>query len=214
MVPAALRVDVWSDVVCPWCYIGITRLGRALPAAEVRLRPFLLRPDLPPEGLSIPDMLRQRYRVDPEAAFARVQAEAKRSELDLDPRRQARLVPTLAAHTLLDAVLEANPPAQPVLARALFAAYFDDARDISQQGVLIEVASAHGHAEAWTRAVLTDQTRRAKVADEARAVSSQGISGVPVFVLRVGDGPGVALSGAQPEAVLQQAAAHAAAAAG
>jgi len=212
MATAPVRVDVWSDLVCPWCYIGTTRLRRALPDAEVRLRPFVLRPDLPPEGLSIPDMLRQRYRVDPEAAFARVQAEARRSELDLDPRRQARLVPTLAAHVLLDGAYEADPAAQPALARALFATYFDDARDISQPDVLVEVASAHGHAAAWTRAVLEDDARRARVAAEARAASAEGITGVPFFVMRIGDGPGVALSGAQPEAVLQQAAAQATAA--
>lgn len=206
MSAAPLTVDLWADIVCPWCYVGSWRLARALPDAEVRLHPFMLRPDTPPEGLSIPDMLRQRYGVEPEAAWARVEAEARASELPLDLRRQPRMVPTIGAHALLTL---RSGGAQVALARALYAAYFDDARDISQVEVLAEIGVAHGLDGAAVRAHVTDAGVRAQLTAEAQLASARGIRGVPFFVVRVGDGPGLALSGAQPEAALRQAAAQA-----
>ena len=203
MTAAPLVVDLWADIVCPWCYVGSWRLARALPEAQVRLHPFLLRPDTPPEGISIPDMLRQRYGVEPEAAWARVEAEARASELPLDLRRQQRMVPTAAAHALLT-MREGAP--QVALARALYAAYFDDARDISQVDVLVDIGDAHGLDAAAVRAQVTDPDVRAQIVAEAQLASSRGIRGVPFFIVRVGDGPGLALSGAQPEAALRQAA--------
>ena len=118
-----LTIDVFSDVVCPWCYIGATRLEQALAGmadelqAEVCYHPFYLVPGVPKQGLSVPDMLRQRYGADPKQLWVRAESAARDSGLALDLSLQSMMYPTAAAHTLLrfrlpsgKAVASANYP--------------------------------------------------------------------------------------------------------
>jgi predicted DsbA family dithiol-disulfide isomerase len=89
-----LQIDVYSEITCPWCMVGQHRLDKVLSerfsdlAVDIRHHPVLLLPDAPAAGLYIPDLLRARYGVtDPTAAFARPEAEARASGLELDLSR-------------------------------------------------------------------------------------------------------------------------------
>ena len=105
MEAAPLEIDVFADVVCPWCFLSAERLDRVLAsfAHPVRVihHPFFLNPDTPPEGDDVPARLRRKYGVAPEQLWARLEAEARKSDLALDLSKQRWSYPTARAHTLL-----------------------------------------------------------------------------------------------------------------
>jgi predicted DsbA family dithiol-disulfide isomerase len=207
-----LVVDLFVDVVCPWCLVGNERLERVLaargpgePPVAVRYHPFLLDPDTPPGGRVIPTMLRQRYGVDPRQLWARVEAEARKADVELDLSKQPRAVPTIRAHTLVRHAAERGTTR--TLVRALFRAYFLDARNIDDPGVLAEIASHHGFSAAEASRLVTDEAELAITDREAQQAVAAGITGVPFYVV----GGRFAISGAQPEEVLRSALERAAA---
>ena len=143
-----IKIDVWTDVVCPWCLIGSARLDKAiaeLPAdvsVEVENHPFYLDPNTPPEGYDVGEMLRQKYGREPEAIWARAEQQAKLSGIDLDLGRQPRTFPTQKAHTV---VRLAKPKGtQHELANAIAAAYFLEHRQVNDDEVLADIAATYG----------------------------------------------------------------------
>jgi len=208
----SVAIDLYSDIVCPWCFIGSERLERVLAApdgdvtATVRYRPFLLQPTSRPEGVDIPDRLRRRYGAEPATMFARVEAAGRESGLELDLTRQARSYPTERGHTLLRLAFARGT--QRALARALFRANFVDALPIADLDVLATLGAAHGFTTAEVHRLLGDPAELAATRAELDDARQLGIRGVPFFVF---DGR-LAVSGAQPEAVLRGALAQAAAA--
>jgi predicted DsbA family dithiol-disulfide isomerase len=207
-----LRVDLFADVVCPWCYLGGERLERVLAAlgrpAEVIHHPFMLDPKTPEAGDDIPARLQRKYGVPPEALWARLEAEARKSGLQLDLSKQRLSYPTARAHALL-AAAEAKGT-QRVLMRALYRAYFQDARNINDPAVLADIAAAHGFAADEVARITGDEEVLRGVREEALAAAGAGINGVPFFVFD----ERVAVAGAQPEEVLRQAIEQADSAAG
>jgi predicted DsbA family dithiol-disulfide isomerase len=207
-MPALLSIDVYSDVVCPWCYIGSAHLDAALAtlaaeddvAAAVTYRPFLLDPTTPPEGVELVARLRAKYGVDPRPMFARVEQAGRAAGLSLDFTRVGRTWPTVGAHTLLRHA--AARGTQRALARALFSAYFDEGRNIGDADLLAELAARHGFTADEARALAADERERELTRCEAAAASARGIRGVPFFVFD----QRLALSGAQPAEVLVAAA--------
>src|SRR5690606_9229704 len=122
-----LSIQVVSDVVCPWCLIGVRRLDLALEAfpdveAEVRFLPFLLDPSTPEKGEDLRERLKRKYGLEPEAMFSRVEAAARESGLPLDFEKVTRSVATTRAHTLIRHALERGT--QGALKRAILSAYF------------------------------------------------------------------------------------------
>jgi len=202
---APLSVEVYSDIVCPWCFIGHHRLGRVIaslpgsPEVTITHSPFFLQNDTPAEGVDIPDMLRKKYGADPRQMFASVEAAARSSDLPLDLSRQPRMYPTAAAHTLLR--LAAPRGTQHALTLALFQANFVDALNIADPAVLATVAAPHGFTADEVAKICADPAEQQTTRDEARRAAGRGIRGVPFFVFngRLG------VSGAQPEATLRQA---------
>jgi predicted DsbA family dithiol-disulfide isomerase len=182
-----LTVDLFSDVICPWCLIGARRLDEALPPdATVRYHPFLLDPTIPPEGVNLADRLRRKYGGDPRKMQERVEAVARASGIPLDLRRVERTYPTVAAQTLIRRAGERGT--QRAVASALFDAYFFDARNIGDPDVLVELATRHGFDAAEARRIVTDETelsttsRRASTASKPwRVASSASTSGSPMF---------------------------------
>ncbi|HEY6078033.1 MAG TPA: DsbA family oxidoreductase [Polyangiaceae bacterium] len=204
MVPN-LTIDLFSDVVCPWCYIGATRLEQALAGmtdelqAEVCYHPFFLVPGVPKQGLSVPDMLRQKYGADPKQLWVRAESAARHSGLALDLSLQSMMYPTAAAHTLLR---HAHPKGtQPALARALFEAYFQQAQNIGDESVLAGIAEQHGFDQSEALELCTASAELELTQQEALGAAQGGIRGVPFFVF-AGQ---LAVSGAQSVAVLQAA---------
>lgn len=198
-----VRIDIVSDIVCPWCLIGTERLARALESSGVKAElvhhPFLLRPDTPEAGLDLREELRAKYGADPQALFARVEAAARDSGIALDLSRQGRQYPTVRAHTLLR---HAGPKGtQETLARALFEAHFHEGKNVSDPEELRRIARAHGFSDAETTRLVEDEQELELTRQEADAARQQGIQGVPFFVFN----QRFALSGAQPEAVFVEA---------
>ena len=197
----SLRIDVFTDVVCPWCLVGAARLDKAvaeLPgdiAVEIQNHPFYLDPNVPAEGVIVADVLRERYGRDPKEMWARVEGEAKKAGIDLDLSQQPRMFPTAKAHTLTR--LAKPLGTQHALANAIAAAYFLDHRQINDDAVLADLAVAHGFERAEALRVINDPEELAITEGLAQQAAAQGINGVPFFVF----GEKYAMSGAQPQEV-------------
>ena len=201
----SLAIDVFSDVVCPWCYIGTTRLEQALAGlaseleGEVCFHPFFLDPRTPKTGISVPDMLRKKYGVDPKQVWARAEAAASDSGLSLDLSLQPMMYPTEAAHTLLRHAH--GKGTQGALAKALFEAYFQRAQNIADEGVLASIAAEHGFTGAEALELTSCREELELTREEALGAARGGIRGVPFFIFS----GRLAISGAQSVSVLQAA---------
>jgi predicted DsbA family dithiol-disulfide isomerase len=198
-----MQVDLFTDIVCPWCYIGTERLERVLASlgqsetTVVRHHPFMLRPDTPPDGIDIAAMLRKKYGVEPREIFARAEAAAAESGLPLDLSKQRRSYPTVRAHTLIR--LAGPKGTQRALARDLFRAHFLEALNIFDVDVLVPIATRHGFTAEEASRLLTDDRELAATRSASDQAHRMGINGVPLYVF---DGAR-AVSGAQPESVLR-----------
>lgn len=202
-----MRVDVWSDVVCPWCYVGKRRLEDALArfdhAAEVEIvwRAFELNPAAPAtyEGDNV-DRLARKYgvsRAEAEAMNDRVTriADDEGLAFRLDIARPGN---TFDAHRLLH--LAADRGVQDALKEELLAAYQTRGEAIGDHDVLVRAAVVVGIDEAEARDILASNGYADEVRADERAAQEIGVTGVPFFVL---DGR-YAVSGAQPSDVLLQ----------
>lgn len=200
-----IKIELWTDVVCPWCLIGSARLDTAIAAlpgdvtVEVENHPFYLDPNTPPEGYDVGEMLRKKYGREPEAIWARAEEQAKLAGIDLDLSKQPRTFPTQKAHTI---VRLAKPKGtQHALANAIAAAYFLDHRQVNEDEVLAGIAAEHGFTREEALSDMRDP-RELEVSHELAVwAAQQGIQGVPFFVF---DGK-FALSGAQPQEVFEMA---------
>ncbi|MCW2283706.1 putative DsbA family dithiol-disulfide isomerase [Rhodoblastus acidophilus] len=195
-----LHIDLYTEISCPWCFVGEHRLDKVLAerfhdlAVNIRRHPVLLLPDAPVSGVFIPDLLRQRYGVtDPKAAFARPEAEARASGFSLDLSRQQWAYPTQSAHALILAAHDSGE--QHRLATAISEAYFLDAKNIADPDVLADIAATHGFDRARARAIAIDPARRKHVEAEAAKSALAGVRSVPHFVF----GGRVAINGARSE---------------
>jgi predicted DsbA family dithiol-disulfide isomerase len=211
-----LAVDLYIDIVCPWCFIGSERLERVLaepppdadPATDlgpvsVTYHPFMLDPATPPEGIDVPEMLQRKYGIDPRLIWPRAEAQARDAGIDLDLSKQRIQYPSAQAHTLLRHAHTKGT--HRALARDLYRANFLDARNISDPAVLAEVAAPHGFAAEETAALVVDEAQLRLTRRAAEAAAATGIDGVPFFIFN----HRFAVGGAQPEAVLREAIARA-----
>ena len=198
-----IQIDVVTDIVCPWCFIGIKRLHKVLAEtgteALILHHPFFLDPAVPPEGIDVAEKMRKRFGGDPAPMFARVEAEARKSGIALDLSKQPRMRPTAAAHTLIRHALDKGT--QDALATALFEAHFIAARNIADPDVLAEIGAQHGFTSDEARRLATDAAELEITRQQAADAAQGGISGVPFFVFN----RRLALSGCQPEDVFEQA---------
>lgn len=182
-----LRIDLYTEITCPWCIVGQHRLDKVLAerfpdlVVDIHHHPVLLLPDAPASGLYIPDLLRIRYGItDPKVAFARPEAEARASGLLLDLGRQPMAYPTQAAHALILAARERGT--QHRLAVAITNAYFLDAKNIGSADVLADIASGHGFEYAEAHAIALDPAEYRRVEQEAANSAAAGVRSVPHFV--------------------------------
>ncbi|WP_146591450.1 DsbA family oxidoreductase [Puniceibacterium confluentis] len=182
-----LRIDIVSDVMCPWCVIGFRQLARALEetgtAHEIHWHPFELNPQMPTEGQNLREHIIEKYGTTPEQSEqSRRQMTAIGNELGF-PFRFAddmRMHNTFNAHQLLHWARELGRVHD--LKQALFAAHFTNLRNLSDISVLADVAGENGLDGAEALAVLQDQRH----ADEVRAHEAfwqkQEIQGVPAVI--------------------------------
>ena len=194
-----MRLDIFSDPICPWCYIGKANLDRALEAHadhpfEIEWHPFQLNPDMPPEGADRRPYLEAKFSGRDKAvtAYARVSEAAVAAGVVIDFEAMARVPNTLDAHRLIHwAGLEGR---QSVMVAALFRAYFRDGKDIGDAATLAALAGDAGlDATLITRLLATDADRADLAARDAHA-RQKGVNAVPTFVIA----NQYVLSGAQP----------------
>jgi predicted DsbA family dithiol-disulfide isomerase len=203
----SVRIDVVSDIVCPWCYIGKRRMEAALalfaaahpeqPAPQVSWLPFQLNPDLPQEGMSRADYLQRKFgQPDGGGIYERVSGEGKKEGLDFNFAAIERQPNTLRAHALLAAALQADETGllQAALKEALMQAYFCQGADLTQLSTLQQIAVQAGMPVEAAHAVLNDSAAHQAVALEDAELRRIGIHGVPFFIINRQYG----VSGAQP----------------
>ena len=198
--PVRLTIDIWSDVMCPWCLIGWHQLqkGLALVAgeieAEVRWRPFELNPDMPREGEPQEAHVMRKYqRSRDEAAAGRVQmhriakdagAVLSYTGADGDAAPTAMMWNTFLAHKLLGHALDVGgSEVQTRLKLALFKAHFNERRNVSDPAVLLEIAEAAGLDRAASEAALAAPTLSDRVRAEEAHAWDLNISGVPAMLV-------------------------------
>ena len=208
-----VRLDVVSDVICPWCYIGKRRLEKALaelqPEFDVQVSwlPFQLNPDMPAEGVPRAEYRRAKFGSleKSQALDARVAGEARGEGLEFAFERMQRTPNTFLAHRLID--LAQREGCGEAVVEAVFHAYFLEARDTGDREVLLGIAAAAGLQREAVEAALADEAGAARLAGEERSMRELGISGVPFFIIDRRFG----VSGAQPPEALVDAVRQAAA---
>jgi predicted DsbA family dithiol-disulfide isomerase len=187
-----MRIDFISDIVCPWCAIGLYSLEAAaarVPGLELELHfhPFELNAGMGPEGQDIEEHLAQKYGASPTQLAGTRQAIRERgAALGFDFRMQARsrIYNTRDAHRLLHWADEAFGSAvQRTLKVAMLKAYFTEGRNVSDRAVLLELAVAAGLPEAGAKEVLDSRQYDAEVAAAEAEVHAQGIHAVPAIIV-------------------------------
>lgn len=183
-----IRLDIFSDPICPWCYIGKSRLDRALEARpdhpfKVEWHPFQLNPDMPKEGMDRRAYLEAKFGGQDGAvkAYLPVMSEAEASGIEINLDAITRTPNTLDAHRLIHwAGIERK---QNAVVDRLFRAYFVDGVDIGDPAELVRIASAAGmDGDVVTRLLSSDADAddlRARDADARR----KGVQSVPTFVV-------------------------------
>jgi predicted DsbA family dithiol-disulfide isomerase len=200
-----ITIDVWSDVVCPWCWLGHARLARAVAeeppgSAEVRHHAFLLDPSVPPEGADYAEHLESKFA--PEALTAghdRLRALGEAEGLEYRFDRIERAANTVLAHRAIKVAGAVGAENEAI--GALFAAHFRDGEDINQLDTVVDVV-AHGadvKPEAL-RAALEEGAGLPELREDLQLAQRIGIQGVPFFLA----GGRVAVSGAHEPEVLRQ----------
>lgn len=200
-----MRIEIVSDVICPWCFIGKRRLEKALAerpdiSFEIGWRPFQLNPDMPREGADRKTYLETKFG-GPERAqqiYARVGAEGAKEGIPFDFNGIKRTPNTLAAHSVLRWALGAG--VQTELKERLFNLYFIEGQDIGDHQVLADAAAAEGMDGALVKSLL-DEGRDADLIQQEDVMARQlGITGVPFFIFERKYG----VPGAQDAEVLLQ----------
>lgn len=201
-----LKIDIVSDVVCPWCYIGKKRIEDALAQVgdvpvEVSWRPFFLNPWVPREGISREEYLTTKFgSVDAYKGIAgRVVSAAREEGLVYRPELVKRQPNTIDCHRLIHWAEAIGKAAQ--MKQRLMELYFRDGGDLTDREVLVQAAADVGLVAEDVRRRLSTDEDVALISGHAQEASDKGISGVPTFVFA----QKYALSGAQPAELLARA---------
>jgi predicted DsbA family dithiol-disulfide isomerase len=194
-----IKLDILSDPICPWCYIGKANLDRALTAEPdhpfaIEWHPFQLNPDMPAGGVDRRKYLETKFggRENAIAVYARIEQAAEAAGLALDFSRIARTPNTLDAHRLIHwAGLEG---VQTAAVSRLFKAYFEEGRDIGDREVLLEIAGGLSLDTDMVGRLLDSEADSDDICARDAHARRSGVTGVPTFVV----GGRHVLPGAQP----------------
>ena len=186
----AITIDVVSDVVCPWCFIGQKRLDKAIAAVpdvevSVRWRPFQLDPTIPPEGKDRKAYMLGKFGSEERLreAHARIQPLGEAEGIDFAFEAIKVSPNTLDAHRVIRWAGAAGEDVQNRLVRNLFQLYFEQGMNTGDHAVLSEAADDAGMDRAVVESLLASDADREAVATEAATASRMGITGVPCFLL-------------------------------
>ncbi|MDR6549322.1 DsbA family oxidoreductase [Paenibacillus qinlingensis] len=201
-----MRIEIFQDLVCPWCRIGKKNLMDALQnftaePVEIHYRAYQLDPYTPAEGVDFETLMRTKFRADEDklqAMLQQVTQAGQASGLHFDFSKVAKMPNTLKAHQL---IAIAPNEVKKELVDELFKAYFEDGKDIGDVDFLLEVAGRLGMDPQQTRLRLVAKEGLEGVEDDLEFASQAGVTGVPFFVVN----RKYALTGAQPATTFLQA---------
>ena len=194
-----VKLDILSDPICPWCYIGKARLDRAMEQRPgnpfvIEWHPFQLNPEMPVGGMDRRSYMESKFGGQQGAvkAYLPVQQHAEAAGLKINFNKIARTPNTLDAHRLIHwAGLEGR---QTRAVSVLFEAYFVEGRDIGDRDTLADIADSIGMDAALVRRLLGTDADQTDIRDRDRAARDMGVSGVPTFIVASQH----AVPGAQP----------------
>ncbi len=198
-----MQLDVIFDTVCPWCYIGKRRLERALAmrpdvSIDIRWRPFLLNPDMPPGGIDRTAYLVKKFGSETRVrrVYGAINEAGQSVEIDFAFDRIRRTPNSVTSHRLIRYAARTIDPAP--LIEALYKSYFTDGADIGAVPVLVEIASRMGLDSGAIETLLSGNRDIDEVHEENARAHRLGINGVPAYLFQ-GD---MVISGAQEPEVL------------
>ena len=208
-----MLIEIVSDVVCPWCYVGkrqveaaLAQHSRANPGAvppRIQWKPFELNPTLPEEGMSRHEYVTAKFgAARSKDVYARVTAVGAEHGIAFAFDRIVRQPNTLAAHSLIELAGHdaSDPSLQDRVVEALFHAYFIDGADLTSHETLATIAAGAGLDRTRAEACLADSNKRRAIRDDEERSRQIGVQGVPFFILD----RRLAVSGAQgAEALLE-----------
>lgn len=199
------KLDIISDVICPWCFIGKSRLERALESRPdhdfvVEWHPYFLNPDMPPEGMDRREYLETKFGGKEGAiqVYGQIARAAEEAGVEIDFEKIDRTPNTLDAHRLIHwAGVEG---VQNAVVAGLFRAYFREGRDISDHEVLCNIAAAAGFDPEVARKLLAQDVEKDTTRKRARYAAEKGVRGVPCFIIE----NHYVVQGAQPPELWQK----------
>ncbi|MEZ5659992.1 MAG: DsbA family oxidoreductase [Burkholderiaceae bacterium] len=204
-----LTIDVVSDVVCPWCFVGKRQLEQAVAALaeempgtriNVSWHPFQLNPDISSDGMARSEYLSAKFGThDTGAIYERVKQAAAQVGLELSMERISRQPNTVRPHALIAVAGEDH---QPAMVEALFKAYFVEGRDLTDDATLIEAARAAGLPEPAIESAMHDEGLADTIRSADTSARQMGVNGVPFFIFN----RSLAVSGAAGADTLKKAA--------
>lgn len=196
-----IRLDIFSDPVCPWCYIGKANLDRALEAHAdhpfaIEWHPFQLNPDMPQTGVDKTTYLAEKFGADRlQQVHLRLRELSRAAGAEIDPDTPKRIPNTLNAHRLIHwAGLEGR---QNAIVASLFRAYWKEGRDIGNAGVLADIAAASGMDRDVTARLLASDADADDIRARDEDARRKGVTAVPTFLIA----QQYVVSGAQPPEV-------------
>lgn len=188
MAGQSITIDVVSDVMCPWCYIGKRRLEKAMTlvsdlAVDVRWRPFQLDPTLPPEGKDRQTYLNEKFGGAERAAgiYENIRQAGETEDLDFHFERIERSPNTLDSHRLIRWAASAG--CQDAVVERLFQAYFVDGADLTDRETLLAIAAECGMEREVVANLLAGDTDLDRTRSEIAQAQQIGVTGVPCFII-------------------------------
>ncbi len=203
-----IKIDIVSDVVCPWCYLGKARLEAALGQmkgvkAEINWRPYQLDPSIPRTGVDRKQYMEGKFGTGPRLGEVHRQLEGFGREVGVNYAFDAiKIAPnTMNAHRLIRWAAQAGVGVQGKVVDRLFKAYFTEGKDIGNPDVLLDIAAECGMDRSIVAKLLPTDAEEAGVIGEITTSKQLGITGVPCFIFN----QKYAVSGAQTPDVLIEA---------
>ncbi len=202
-----MKIDIVSDVACPWCYIGKKNLEAAMAqrpdmSFEIQWFPYQLHPEAPPEGYDYRASIERKYGKERiTAMFAQIKQVAKAAGIAMDLDKIERGANTLKAHRLLDLAWQqgGNNGPQNALSEALLKAYLCEGKDVGDTEILAGLAADVGMDRQEVSDYLSGDEDTEKVQAQIAFARQQGVSGVPSFSF---DGMFAISGGQQPDVFL------------
>jgi predicted DsbA family dithiol-disulfide isomerase len=203
-----ISIDIISDVMCPWCYVGHKRLEKAISTlddidVEISWRPFQLDPTLPREGKDRQTYLNEKFGGKERAAgfYAQIEGAGKEEGIPFNFDAIKVSPNTLDAHRIIRWAASAGKDVQEKVVRRLFQLYFEEGANIADHEVLIKAARDAGMDSSIVETLLPTDADRDAVISEIRTAQQMGVSGVPCFIFE----GRYAVMGAQDATVLADA---------